>query len=160
MPGSVDGRSEDETSSSFNAAMDRLCVGSGPAADFSLFSRGVGGTELPFVALLKSNAVPGVFGVLEEDPKDAKAPEPKPNAEDADAPAVGDAIPEVLRGAMALKGFRSELPKRLELEKSREPGWSLREESLLSFSMEERELLLFRHSIVSGRSTLSLVMRM
>jgi len=33
--------------------------------------------------LLKSKAVPGVFGVFVVDPNDAKAPEPSPNAEDA-----------------------------------------------------------------------------
>jgi hypothetical protein len=41
--------------------------------------------------LLKSNADPGVFGVLPEEPKLAKAPLPNPNAEDAPEPAVGEA---------------------------------------------------------------------
>jgi len=51
--------------------------------------------------LPKSSAFPCDFGVLEE-PKDAKAPEPRLNA--LDAPAVGDDI-EVVEGDMALKGF-------------------------------------------------------
>jgi hypothetical protein len=36
----------------------------------------------------KSTDVPGVFGVFAEDPKDAKAPEPRPNAEEA--PELGE----------------------------------------------------------------------
>ena len=51
--------------------------------------------------LPKSSALPGVFGVLAA-PKDANAPEPRPNA--LDAPAVGEAI-EVVEGDMAPKGF-------------------------------------------------------
>ena len=50
------------------------------------------------VGLPKSNAVPGVLGVLKP-----KAPEPSPNA--LDAPAVGDEMLLVLRGAMLLKGL-------------------------------------------------------
>lgn len=41
------------------------------------------GEEPGWVPLPKSNAVPGVLGVLAETPKDAKAPEPRPNADDA-----------------------------------------------------------------------------
>jgi hypothetical protein len=51
--------------------------------------------------VLKSSAPPGVFGVL-EDPKDAKAPDPRPNA--LAAPAVGEAR-ELAEGDIALKGF-------------------------------------------------------
>ena len=51
--------------------------------------------------LPKSRAVPGVFGIF-EDPKDANAPEPRPNA--LDAPAVGEAM-EVTEGDAVLKGF-------------------------------------------------------
>jgi hypothetical protein len=123
-PTSVEGRSDDETSSSFEAVAERLDAESSRETPFSPLSSGVGGTELPFVALLKSKAVPGVFGVFVEDPNEAKAPDPRPNAEEADAPDVGDAIPEVLRGEIALKGFRepSAPPKRFELEKRREEG--------------------------------------
>jgi hypothetical protein len=55
----------------------------------------------PPTAVLKSKAPPGVFGAF-EDPKEANAPEPRPNA--LDAPVVGDAR-EVVDGDMALKGF-------------------------------------------------------
>ena len=64
--------------------------------------------------LAKSNAVPGVFGVLVAEPKDANAPEPRPNAEEP--PAVGDDTACVLRGATVLKGLfllEDMLPKRL-----------------------------------------------
>ncbi len=56
---------------------------------------GVLATRLP-----KSNVPLGVFGVL-EDPKEANAPDPKPNA--LDAPAVGDEM-EDADGGIALKG--------------------------------------------------------
>ena len=46
--------------------------------------------------------MPGVLGTLFEVPKDAKAPEPRPNAEEA--PAVGDAT-AVLEDVMELKGL-------------------------------------------------------
>lgn len=62
---------------------------------FSLIVDGVG--------LQKSSDVPGVLGVLLEDPNDANAPEPKPNAEEA--PFVGDATLLVVNGAMPLKGL-------------------------------------------------------
>ncbi len=65
---------------------------------FTLFSLFVEGVEL-----LKSSDVPGVFGVFPEDPKDAKAPEPRPNADDA--PLVGEATLVVVNGAMPLKGL-------------------------------------------------------
>lgn len=51
--------------------------------------------------LLKSSAPPGVLGPF-EDPKDAKAPDPSPNA--LAAPAVGEAR-ELPEGDIALKGF-------------------------------------------------------
>jgi hypothetical protein len=50
--------------------------------------------------LPKSNAPPGVFGVFVA-PKDANAPDPRPNA--LDAPAVGETR-EVVEGDMAPKG--------------------------------------------------------
>ncbi len=59
-----------------------------------------GPTPTP-TTLLKSNAPPGVFGVLEE-PKDANAPDPRPNA--LAAPAVGEAR-ELAEGDIALNGF-------------------------------------------------------
>jgi hypothetical protein len=54
-------------------------------------------------ALLKSKAVPGVFGVLAADPNEEKAPDPRPNA--AEAPPVGDDIPAVVRDGIVLKGL-------------------------------------------------------
>src|SRR6266542_3439246 len=74
--------------------------------------------------LTKSNAPLGVFSVL-EDPKDANAPDPNPNA--LDAPAVGEEM-EDADGDIALKGFLllcEELFPCLR-EKSR-AGWSLLE---------------------------------
>ena len=46
--------------------------------------------------LAKSNDVPGVLGVFVVDPKDAKAPEPSPKAEEA--PVVGEEIFVVVKG--------------------------------------------------------------
>lgn len=131
-PRSVEGRFEDDASSSLDVVVERLAAKSVRETPLSRFSLGVGGTGLPFVALLKSKAVPGVLGVLPEDPNDANAPDPKPKAEEAEAPDVGDDMPDVLKGEMALKGFRlpSAPPKRFELGKTREGGWSLREDSL------------------------------
>ena len=47
--------------------------------------------------------MPGVLGVLAEDPKDANAPDPSPKAEDA--PVVGEATVVVVKGEIPLKGF-------------------------------------------------------
>lgn len=65
---------------------------------FELFS--VLGFPAPAI-LPKSRAFPGDFGVFEE-PKEANAPDPRPNA--LDAPMVGEARAPV-EGEMALKGF-------------------------------------------------------
>lgn len=75
------------------------------------------------MTLPKSSTPPGVFGVF-EDPKEANAPVPKPNA--LDAP-VGEAT-EVVDGDMELKGFlllwEEVSPCRLPRGKFREE-WSL-----------------------------------
>ncbi len=63
-----------------------VCV----SVSFSFLSRG---------AKSKPDPVPGVLGVF-ADPKEAKAPLPKPNAEEA--PAEGDLATD---GERALKGF-------------------------------------------------------
>ena len=79
--------------------VERFILASGPemSLSFSLFSPdAVDGVE-------KSRLVPGVLGVLAEDPKDAKAPDPRPKAEDA--PLVGEAVLVVVKGAMPLKGL-------------------------------------------------------
>lgn len=84
----------------------------------------------------------GVLGVFADKPKDAKAPEPRPKAEDA--PVVGGATLVVVKGAMPLSevlpaGVLSP-PNRLVAEKVRDPG------GLVSFSLVAvevvRELLL------------------
>lgn len=68
-----------------------------------------------------SSVVPGVLGVLAVDPKDAKAPDPSPKAEDA--PLVGEATLVVVKGEMLLKGFLPLFavspPKRLIAENGR-----------------------------------------
>lgn len=56
-----------------------------------------------------SRDVPGVLGVFAEDPKDANAPEPSPNAEDAPF-GVGEEIFVVVSGEIPLNGFGLPLP--------------------------------------------------
>lgn len=93
-------------------------------AALSVLAEGVTGVGVPEATLVKSNAVPGVFGVLVADPNDAKAPEPSPNAEDA-LVAVGEDILLVDNGAMLLKRPPCELsgpPKRFIPEKVRLVG--------------------------------------
>ena len=55
------------------------------------------------VELAKSRDVPGVLGVFVEDPNDAKAPDPRPKADEA--PLVGEAVFVVVKGAMPLNGL-------------------------------------------------------
>lgn len=78
-------------------------VSNSVSGSFSFFSRGVKSKPVP---------VPGVFGVFAE-PKDAKAPLPRPKADDA--PTEGDLATD---GDKALKGFvlpwEEVSPKRLE----------------------------------------------
>jgi hypothetical protein len=108
----------------------------------SFFVAGVAGTGVPEATFPKSNAVPGVFGVLVAEPKDAKAPVPRPKAEDA--PVVGEETLFVVNGAMLLNGFErppcelSAPPKRFEPENIRdEEGLG----SLCSFSVARESLL-------------------
>ena len=54
------------------------------------------------VALAKARPVPGDLGAL-EGPKEAKAPVPSPNADDA--PELGGFPPEGVTGLKALKGL-------------------------------------------------------
>lgn len=94
--------------------MDRRGTGAGrfPSLSTSFFSALVG--MLGMVAVLpQSKAVPGVFGVLAADPNDAKAPDPRPNADEA--PEVGEATELAVNGAFELKGLPfppDVLPKR------------------------------------------------
>jgi len=54
--------------------------------------------------LTKSNAEPGVLGVLLALPKLANAPVPNPKADDAPVE-VGEAVEEVVMGPTVLNGF-------------------------------------------------------
>lgn len=78
----------------------------GLMSGFPLGSRTVSFSRSPFataLGLVDSIAIPGVFGVFADKPKDAKAPEPSPNAEEA--PAVGEAtLVVVVKGVMPLSG--------------------------------------------------------
>lgn len=86
--------------------------------------------------LLDSNVAPGVLGVLLALPK-PKAPEPKPNADEAPEP-VGEATEEVDMGPIELKGLP--LPWLLRLPNRLLEGvsWPSRE-SWRSFLLTERE---------------------
>lgn len=53
------------------------------------------GEDADCAALPKSKGAPGVLGVLAAEPKEAKAPEPRPKAEEA----PGEATPLVFNGA-------------------------------------------------------------
>lgn len=64
----------------------------------------VDGSFFSLLGLPKSNAVPGVFGVLLALPKLANAPLPKPNADDAPE-LVGDATAVVEMDAAELNGL-------------------------------------------------------
>ena len=85
----------------FRDSVDGFVLTSDTRLSFS-FSRfslaAVEGVELP-----NSRDVPGVLGVFAEDPNDAKAPEPRPKAEEA--PLVGEAALVVVKGAMPLNGL-------------------------------------------------------
>ena len=84
----------------FKEAEEAFVLTSAPPFSFvASFSR----LSVAEFELMKSKAVPGVFGVFPEDPNEAKAPDPSPNAEEA--PAVGEAILVVVTGAMPLNGF-------------------------------------------------------
>lgn len=83
----------------FRDNVEIFALTSSPVLSFSRFSpAAVAGVELP-----KSSDVPGVLGVLAEDPNDAKAPDPRPKADEA--PLVGEATFVVVKGAMPLNGL-------------------------------------------------------
>lgn len=119
-------------------SLEALCTGL--LAVFSFRSPGVFGAAAELVAaVLKSKAVPGVFGVLLADPNAANAPDPRPNADDPVV--VGEARLVLVKGEMALKGFLppcDELspPRRFEAENVRDGAsalspWDVDSESLL-----------------------------
>ena len=102
-----------------------------PSPDFEFSFTFFSLTAVDEVELLNSSDVRGVFGVLPEEPKDAKAPEPRPKAEEA--PLVGDATLVVVRGAIPFNGLVLLLkepspPKRLV-------DWYGREFSVLMLSL-------------------------
>lgn len=69
----------------------------------SFLSYGVDAVGVGAAALLKSKAVPGVFGVFAAEPNEANAPDPSPKAEEP--PVVGEDMPLVVRGVTELKGL-------------------------------------------------------
>ena len=83
-----------------NEDMDALALTSAPVPSLSRFSMLV---AVDMIEVPKSSDVPGVLGVFAVDPKDAKAPEPSPKAEDA--PVVGVDTPVVVNGDMPLRGL-------------------------------------------------------
>jgi hypothetical protein len=119
-------------------------------AVFSFRSPGVVGAAVELVAaVLKSKAVPGVFGVLLADPNEANAPDPRPNAEE---PAVvGEARLVLVKGDMALKGFLppcDELspPRRFETENVRDGA-----SGLSPWDVDSESLLLLLHNASQSR---------
>lgn len=118
----------------------------------SFFSAGVVGA----VKDLKSNAVPGVLGVFVDDPNEAKAPDPRPNAEEP--PAVGEARAPGVNGELtALKGFLPPCddvspPKRLVAGAVR---WEWSDFSLCwsDWDMDRESLLVLWVTSVAARKT-------
>ena len=102
----------------------------------------------------KSRAVPGDLGVLADDPKDANAPEPSPNAEEA--PAVGEATlvvdeDSVLKG-LGLPCEDVSPPKRLEDEKVRGESVLWFSFGLFGFEVERESLLELQAQVSRQRS--------
>ena len=85
----------------FRCNVELIALMSGPALSFSFSRFSLAAVE--DVELAKSREVPGVLGVFAEDPKEAKAPDPRPKAEEA--PLVGEATLVVVKGAMPLNGL-------------------------------------------------------
>ena len=101
-----------------------------------------------------SRDVPGVLGVLMEDPKDAKAPEPSPKAEDAPF-GVGEEIFVVLRGGIPLNGLGLplpgvSLPKRFTDEYARDASVLLTSLLLVEFDVDKESLLELLRSLLTG----------
>ena len=85
----------------FRDIVELVALVSDPALSFSLSRFSPAAVE--GVELVKSREVPGVLGVFAEDPKEAKAPDPRPKADEA--PLVGEATLVVVKGAMPLNGL-------------------------------------------------------
>ena len=69
--------------------------------DLSCLSASTEGDATTVDCFPKSKAVPGVLGVFAADPNDAKAPDPRPKAEEA----LADATVFVFRGGTLLKAL-------------------------------------------------------
>ena len=125
-----------------NEDIEALALTSVLSPSFSRFSLlvAVGVLEMP-----KSRDVPGVLGVFVVDPKDAKAPEPRPKAEDA--PVVGVDAPVVVKGEIPFNGFAlspalPSVPKRFVAEYVRdESGLALSLALLFEFAVDKESLL-------------------
>lgn len=130
---------------------------SAPEASFpDSFSRFSAPVVEAFPKLPVSRDVPGVLGVFMEDPKEAKAPEPSPNAEDPPF-GVGEERFVVLRGDIPLNGLglpplAVSLPKRLIDEYAREESVLLRSLLLVEFDVDNESLLELLGSVLTGTS--------
>ena len=98
----------------------------------------------------KSSDVPGVFGVFAEEPKDAKAPEPRPNAEDA--PELGEET-LVDSGDIPLKGF--DLPCEEFSPPNRLVDVNVRGESILVLLVASELFVEMEGLLVLGRDSLA-----
>lgn len=140
LPASADLSFREEAGDfAFLSSSSESCAGS--------FSR-----SLPVaVGVADSIVVPGVLGVLADEPKDAKAPEPRPKAEEA--PFVGEMTPVVVTGAMPLRdGLPPAVcspPNRLVAEYGRELSGLLF--SLLVLEVDREILLELAILLVSGQ---------
>lgn len=119
--------------------IDGLLAEDRSMASFAVFS--VEGVLAPTAPIACSNGFPWLFGVLAE-PKDANAPDPRPNWL-APPALVGDVRPPP--GVVALKGLAARLPwedegppplRRARLEKSRGVVVELSEDELLGVDSE------------------------
>lgn len=130
---------------------------SAPEASFpASFSRFSAPEVEAFPKLPASREVPGVLGVLTEDPKEANAPEPRPNAEDAPF-GVGEEMFVVLRGDIPLNGLvlpppAVSLPKRFTVGYARAVSVLLRSLLLAEFEVDRESLLELLVSLSRGNT--------
>lgn len=135
--------------------VETLVLISAPEASFpDSFSRFSAAVVEAFPKLPVSRDVPGVLGVFTEDPKEAKAPEPSPNAEDAPF-GVGEEIFVVLRGDIPLNGLglplpAVSLPKRFTDGYGRGASVLLRSLLLAELDVDKESLLELLGSLSTG----------
>lgn len=131
---------------------------SAPEASFpDSFSRFSAPEIEAFPELPVSRDVPGVLGVFTEDPKEANAPEPSPNAEDAPF-GVGEEMFVVVRGDIPLNGLDLLLPavsppKRFADGYARVVSVLLRSLLLFEFDVDRESLLGLFDFSVNGNKT-------